>query len=180
MPLGNWHEPVTIRQGWLGGEVPVYLVQNGRHFEREHIYGYADDGERFVLFCRAALEMCRALGWAPDVVHCNDWHTGIIPNWLQTLYKDDPFFADTATVYTIHNLAYQGIFDFHLLWLAGIGAYGFLYPSIADFAGRANLMGRGILFADAITTVSPIIRLLSIISGVKAAAGTIGKMGKKS
>jgi starch synthase len=98
--------------------------------------------------------MCRALGWAPDVVHCNDWHTGIVPNWLQTLYKDDPFFADTATVYTIHNLAYQGVFDFHLLWLAGIGEYGFLYPAITDFAGRVNLMGRGILFGDAIATVS--------------------------
>ena len=136
------------------GEVPVYLVQNGRHFEREHIYGYADDGERFILFCRAALEMCRALGWAPDVVHCNDWHTGVVPNWLQTIYKDDPFFADTASIFTIHNLAYQGIFDEHLLWLAGIAEYGFLYPSIADFAHQVNLMARGILFADAITTVS--------------------------
>jgi starch synthase len=161
VPLGNWLEPVTIRRGELrlaaGQEpaaVPVYLVESERYFNRAHIYGYADDGERFILYCRAALEMCRALDWRPDVIHCNDWHTGIVPNWLNTIYKDDPFFVDTATVFTIHNLAYQGIFDFHFLWLAGVAEYGFLYPKIAELAHVVDLMGRGILFADAITTVS--------------------------
>ena len=144
---------MRIRRATLH-DVPVYLVESGRYFGRDNIYGYADDGERFVLYCRAALELCRSLGWAPDVIHCNDWHTGIVPNWLATLYRDDPFFADTATVYTIHNLAYQGLFDQHFLWLAQIAEYGFLYPSIQDFAYNVNLMGRGILFADAITTVS--------------------------
>ena len=62
------------------------------------------------MFCRAALELARALNWSPDIVHCNDWHTGIVPNWMHTVYQDDPFFSNTATVYTMHNLAYQGIF----------------------------------------------------------------------
>jgi len=159
VPVADRTEPVATRQGWLrGGEgepdVPVYLIQHERYFDRESIYGHADDGERFLVFCRGALEMCRALGWAPDVIHCNDWHTGIIPNWLRTLYKDDPFFADTASVFTIHNLAYQGHFDAHFLWLAQLQEHGFLYPTIPDFANVVNLLGRGLLFADAVTTVS--------------------------
>jgi starch synthase len=173
VPIGNWLEPVAIRQTHLHGargsgpeqgggarpwpeseSVPVYLVESRRYFGRENIYGYADDGERFILYCRAALEMCRALGWAPDVIHCNDWHTALVPNWLATTLKDDPFFAHTATVYTIHNLAYQGIFDFHFLWLAGLAEQGFIYPQIGELAQVVDLMGRGILFADAVTTVS--------------------------
>jgi starch synthase len=183
VPIGNWQEPVTVRRGWLAGArspapvsegsntgpavpsldpaapgreqaVPVYLIENARYFDRPSIYGHADDGERFIIYCRAALELCRALHWAPDIIHCNDWHTALVPNWLCTLYQDDPLFADTATVYTIHNLAYQGIFDFHFLWLAGLAEHGFLYPKIPDLADVVDLMGRGILFADVITTVS--------------------------
>ena len=91
-------ESVSVERATVGGpgaEVPVYLVANDRLFNREGLYGYADDGERFVLFCRAALEMLKKLDWRPDVVHCNDWHTGLVPNWLKTIYRDDPFFANT-------------------------------------------------------------------------------------
>ena len=168
VPLGRRTEPVTIRTAELGepgtkhaigapdaGEpVPVYLVESPRYFGRDSIYGYADDGERFLVYCRAALEMCRALGWTPHVVHCNDWHTGIVPNWLATLYRDDPFWARTATVFTIHNLAYQGLFDFHFLEQAGLAQYGFVYQQLAEFRNVVNLMGRGILYADAVNTVS--------------------------
>ncbi|HEX2036928.1 MAG TPA: glycogen synthase [Chloroflexota bacterium] len=155
VPVGDRLEPVVIRQSRseVAG-VPVYLVQSAHYFDRPSLYGHVDDGERFIAYARAALELCRTLGWQPDIVHCHDWHTAIVPNWLQTIYRDDPFFADTATVYTIHNLAYQGIFDFHYLWLAGIAEHGFLYPKIAELAHVVDLMGRGILFADVITTVS--------------------------
>src|SRR6266851_6890475 len=80
--------------------------------------------------------------------------TGIVPNWTHTIFRDDPFFADTATVYTIHNLAYQGIFGLRILEVAGVAANGFLYPQIAELANVVDIMGRGILFADAVTTVS--------------------------
>jgi len=136
------------------GTVPVYFIESQRYFDRLSIYGHHDDGERFLLYARAALELCRALGWAPDVIHCNDWHTGIVPNWLATIYKDDPFFARTASVFTIHNLAYQGLFDWQFLELAGLQQQGFLYPQIGELAHTVDLMGRGILYADAITTVS--------------------------
>lgn len=161
VPVDGRIEPVVIRAARAGSlqsraaaPVPVYLVESKKYFGRESIYGYSDDGERFIVYCRAALELCRALDWAPDIVHCHDWHTGIVPNWLQTIYRDDRFFSGTASVFTIHNLAYQGVFDSHLLEVAGIEAYGFVYPQIADFGTAVNFMGRGILFADAVTTVS--------------------------
>lgn len=152
--LNNFKVKVSIRQGTIGDAIPVYMVDAPRYFERENIYGYTDDGERFILFCRAALEAMRALDWSPDIIHCNDWHTGFVPNWMHTICRDDPFYKDSATVYTIHNLAYQGIFGYRILEVAGVATQGFLYPQIVELANVVDIMGRGILFADAITTVS--------------------------
>ena len=152
--MGKFQVEVSVLQGEIGDHVPVYMIDTPRFFDRENIYGYNDDGERFVLFCRAALEAMRALNWPPDIIHCNDWHTGIVPNWMNTIYRDDPFFSHTATLYTIHNLAYQGIFGYRLLEVAGVAAMGFVYPQIAELAHVVDIMGRGILFADVVTTVS--------------------------
>lgn len=154
VPMGNFQVSVSIRQTEIGNHIPVYMIDAPRFFDRENIYGYTDDGERFILFCRAALEAMKALDWSPDVVHCNDWHTGIVPNWLHTIYRDDEFYRHTASVYTIHNLAYQGIFGYRLLEVAGVAANGFVYPQIEELANVVDIMGRGILFADAVTTVS--------------------------
>src|SRR6266550_826745 len=152
--MSNFQVPVSVRRGTVGDAIPVYMIDAPRYFERENIYGYTDDGERFILFCRSVLEAMRALDWSPDIIHCHDWHTGIVPNWMHTIYRDDPFYADVASVYTIHNLAYQGIFGYRILEVAGVAAQGFLYPQIAELANVVDIMGRGILFADAITTVS--------------------------
>src|ERR1700737_3768044 len=152
--MGHYQEQVRVLQGSIGQGVPVYMIDAPRYFDRENIYGYTDDGERFILFCRSALAPARALDWSPDIIHCNDWQTGIVPNWMHTVYHDDPFFADAAPVYTIHNLAYQGIFGYRILEVAGVATGGFLYPQIVELANVVDIMGRGILFADAITTVS--------------------------
>jgi starch synthase len=149
----------TLEAGWLegriGDDVPVYFVENAHFYDREGIYMHPDDAERFIFFCRAMLEGCKRLNWAPQVIHCNDWHTAIVPNWLKTIYKDDPFFKDTATLYTIHNLAYQGIFGYRVLEVAGIDQYGFIvHPDIPDLDNVVDLMARGIYFADIINTVS--------------------------
>lgn len=152
--MGNYQVQVSVCRGEIGDHIPVYMIDAPRYFDRENIYGYTDDGERFILLCRAALETVQALNWSPDVVHCNDWHTGIVPNWMQTIYRDNAFFANTASVYTIHNLAYHGIFGYRLLEVAGVAANGFLYPQIAEFGNVVDIMGRGILFADTVTTVS--------------------------
>jgi len=154
VPLPDRHEPASLRQTTLDGSVPVYLVESERYFARESIYGYPDDGERFLFFCRAVLEAPKQLDWRPDIVHCNDWHTAIIPNLLHTTYEDDPFYAETATVFTIHNLAYQGVFDQKLLAMTGLGG-GFLRPQIGERSDQIDLMSQGILYADVVNTVSP-------------------------
>ena len=154
VPAGSDHEPTPIFESAVEG-MPAYLVGSDKYFGREEVYGYDDDGERFVFFCRATLEMLKKLEWQPDIIHCNDWHTGIIPNWLQTVYKNDPFFANTATVFTIHNLAYQGIFGLELLEFAGLADYGLIpHPKDDGLSGVVVLMARGILFADVINAVS--------------------------
>src|SRR5207244_2937692 len=152
--MATFKEQVGVCQGTIGNGIPVYMIDAPRYFDRENIYGYTDDGERFILFCRAALESMRLLDWSPNIVHCNDWQTGIVPNWMHTVYRDDPFFAHTATAYTIHNLAYQGIFGYRILEVAGVATGGFLYPQIVELANVVDIMGRGILFADVVTTVS--------------------------
>lgn len=155
VPMDDAAEPVSILKTDAVPSVPVYFVNSDKYFNREGIYGYPDDGERFILYCRAALEMLRQLNWKPDIIHCNDWHTGIVPNWLKTIYKKDPFFADTATVFTIHNLQYQGLFGWRILEVAGIEEYGFLHhPQIGELADVVDLMARGLHFADVVNTVS--------------------------
>ena len=155
VPMDDRTEPAALMQTTLDGGVPVYLVENARYFDREGIYMYPDDAERFILFCRASLEGVKRLGWQPDIIHCHDWHTALVPNWLKTIYANDPFFTAAATVYTIHNLAYQGIFGYRVLEIAGIDEYGFIaHPDTVDLNEVVDFMARGIFFADVISTVS--------------------------
>ena len=155
VPVGSGDLSASVLKGLVDNELPAYLVANEKYFAREEIYGYDDDGERFIFFCRAVLEMLKGLGWQPDIIHCNDWHTAIIPNWLKTILKDDPFFAHTATVFTIHNLAYQGIQEPGLLKFARVEEYGLIpHPKDEELSQVVVLMARGIIFADVINTVS--------------------------
>ena len=133
------------------------LIDNQHYFStRDAIYGYPDDGHRFTFFTRAALEIPRVLDWQPDMIHCHDWHTGLIPNWLRTTHRHLPEFADTASVFTIHNLEYQGHFDPSVLEVAGLALDGLIpHPTRADLSDVLIFMSRGILFADKVSTVSP-------------------------
>jgi starch synthase len=156
VPLGETRQPATVYEVVDDG-VPIYFIDNADYFDRENIYGYDDDADRFIFFCRAALAMCKELGWQPDVYHCNDWHTAVIPNWMHTVYAEDPFFKDAATVFTIHNLQYQGVFGWRVLQIAGIAEQGFIvHPEVAANLNEVvDLMARGIVFADVVNTVSP-------------------------
>ncbi len=155
VPIHRTTEPARLLQATISPGVPVYMVDNAKYFDREGIYMYPDDADRFIFYCRAILEALKLLEWQPDIIHCHDWHTAIVPNWLNTIYKDDPFFANTATVYTIHNLAYQGIFGYRVLEIAGIGEWGFVYhPEMADLNEVVDMMGRGIYWANLVSTVS--------------------------
>ena len=158
VPMDDGSAEARLFEGSIAAgaaSVPVYLVDNARYFERDGIYMYEDDADRFIFFCRAALEALKLLAWQPDVIHCHDWHTAIVPNWLKTVYKRDPFFADTACVYTIHNLAYQGVFGHRVLEIAGVDEYGFIaHPDLPHLNDVVDFMARGIYYADIINTVS--------------------------
>jgi starch synthase len=159
VPMDERTESAAIWAASIGagaGQTAVYFIESPRHFDRQGIYMYPDDAERFIFFSRAALEMCRALDWRPDVIHCNEWHTALIPNWLKTVYRDDPFFSATATLYTAHSLEYQGIFGYRVLEIAGLADMGFIaHPDVApDLNQVVDMMARGLLFADIINTVS--------------------------
>jgi starch phosphorylase len=156
VPLDSTTEDATVLEGELAPGIPAYFIENKRLYDREGIYMYPDDAERFIFFSRATLEMLPRLNWRPDVIHCHDWHTALIPNWLRTIYATHSFFADIATVFTIHNIQYQGIFGYRVLEIAGLAAYGFIaHPSVAPEINQVfDFMARGILFADKINAVS--------------------------
>src|SRR4030067_732919 len=114
---------------------------------------YADNASRFIFFSRGVLEACKRLSFQPDVIHCNDWQTGLIPLYLKTLYKLDPFFRETASLLTIHNLGYQGLFPAPEMPLTGLGREIF-NPEGIEFYGKMNFLKAGIISADVLTTVS--------------------------
>ena len=114
---------------------------------------YPDNAVRFIFFSRAILEVCLALRLKPDVIHCNDWQTALVPLYLKSIYKDNAWFSGTSTLFTIHNLGYQGIFDSSALLQTGLGREYFV-PERLEFYGKLNLMKAGLLYADLINTVS--------------------------
>lgn len=140
-------------------EVPVYCIEQDEYFARSHLYGdengdYADNAVRFVFFCRAALELVRQLGWFPHLFHCHDWQTALLPAYLRFLPGLDARLSAAATVYTIHNLAYQGVFPVWTFPLTGLPPTLF-QPDGVEFFGSVNCMKAGVLYADLLTTVSP-------------------------
>jgi len=135
-------------------EVQVYLVRCDELFHGEDIYGGDDELLRFALLSRAALETCQRWGWAPDVVHCNDWHTAGIPLFLKLNYGWDDLFSATRTVLTIHNTGYQGLFPIGSLKELGWERNRDLLHREDVDAGVLNLLKTGLLYADTITTVS--------------------------
>lgn len=148
-------ETAVVRQATLKGEprVPVYLVDNYKYFYRDGMYGYSDDDARFNFFCKAVLSMLPWLEFQPDIIHCNDWQTAPIPLFLKVKVQDSPHFRHTATIFTIHNLQYQGRFDKHTLKTMALGEE-FFTPERLEFYGKVNFMKAGLLYADLINTVS--------------------------
>ncbi len=141
-----------------GSATPTYLLEIPAAFERSAIYGENDDHRRFVLFARGVLDLMQHLrevdGWQPDVVHCHDWHAALVPNYLRTTLGYT--FGHIATVFTIHNLAYQGFAPSSTMALAGLSEGGSLEDALGGrFAGTFNFMARGIVHSDIVSTVSP-------------------------
>jgi len=135
-------------EGWK-----AYFLEQGSILSRNDMYGYEDDGYRFALFARACIELARFLNFKPDVFHCHDWHAGMIPVYLKTMYREDPFFKDTATIFTIHNLGYQGVFPKELLPYIDVDWYEFKAEKL-EFWGNVNFIKAGISYSDIVNTVS--------------------------
>ncbi|MBL0350632.1 MAG: glycogen synthase GlgA [Elusimicrobia bacterium] len=160
IPVDGRDHPVRVWETRFGPDVPAYLIDSPGHFAREGLYrdsrgvDYADNDRRYILFCRAALETARAVGFAPDVVHAHDWQTGLLPTYLATLYRDDPFFKNTATVFSIHNIAYQGHFPKETLLAAGLDWSWFTADRLEYFDGF-NFLKAALVTADVLSTVSP-------------------------
>jgi starch synthase len=153
--MADEEAPAELYEGRIGEKTPIYFVENTRYYDREGIYMYPDDAERFIFFCRAVLEALPRLNWRPDIIHCHDWHTAIVPNWLKTIYAGAETLRGAASVYTIHNLAYQGIYGYRVLEIAGVAALGFIaHPQMQDLSEVVDFMARGIYFADVVNTVS--------------------------
>lgn len=133
--------------------VPVYLVDNHHYFYRDGMYMFEDEAERFAFFCRAVLEMLPRLNWQPDVIHCNDWQSGPIPFFIKVRYRRESFYDKIATVFTIHNLQYQGNFPKETLSLLGVED-DYFTPELLEFYGTVSFIKMGILFADVVSTVS--------------------------
>ncbi|MBN1977177.1 MAG: glycogen synthase [Anaerolineae bacterium] len=151
IPLGPGREHVHLTKTVLD-ELPVYLIWNEQYFSsRDRVYGFEDDAQRFAVFGRAALAALKPLDWQPDVIHANDWHTGIVPTWLDTDGRRDPFYRDIATLFTIHNLTYQGITGRLILTFAQME---YLKHLDIEQPGTVNWMAQGIAHADLINTVS--------------------------
>ena len=139
--------------------VRVLLVAQDRYFDRPQLYmengeGYPDNCERFCFFSRAVLEVCRQMVLHPDVVHCNDWQTALIPALLHAQYAGRPGFENTASVVTIHNMAFQGQFWHFDMVLTGMD-WSYFTMRQMECQGQLNLLKTGIAFADQVTTVSP-------------------------
>ncbi|WP_323981375.1 glycogen synthase GlgA [Aeromonas media] len=156
-PQGRDDISYRIYQLELDG-ICVYLLDCPAYFERPQLYAennqaYPDNGERFAFLAAAALHACEQLNFAPDIVHCNDWHTGLLPLLLKTRHAHNPFFQRTRSVISIHNAAFQGVFDRQQFWAV---------PEIQDYEqrinydyGHINLLKCGVLYADKINAVSP-------------------------
>lgn len=158
VPISDRLETGEIFSHELAG-IQYYFIKNNQYFNRPGLYGtnegdYPDNAARFVFFSRAVLESAKALNLRPDILHSHDWHTGLIPVFLKTTYTGDPFFQQTASLFTIHNLGYQGIFwhyDWHLLNLP----WTYFNHEALEFYGKINFLKGGLVFADALSTVSP-------------------------
>ncbi len=158
VPLGSWHERCDVLQGGIADGVTVYFVRKDVYFDRAELYqtsqgDFPDNAERFTFFSRAVLELCRAVGFTPDIIHGNDWQTGLVSFFLKTAERGVHPFERTKSVFTVHNLGYQGTF-WH--WdMRFLGDFWHHYTAEGlEFWDRISFLKAGLVYSDIITTVS--------------------------
>lgn len=156
----------TVRLGWrnqycgieeyIFNGIHYYFVDNEYYFKRDGIYGFYDEAERYAFFNKACLESLKHLDdFKPDIIHCHDWQTALVPLFLKESYKEEPYYYEIRTVFTIHNLKYQGIFPKEVAGdILGLKDE-FLTEKKLEFHGAINYMKAALIYADRVTTVSP-------------------------
>ncbi len=131
--------------------VSYYFVDNEYYFKRHELYGHYDDGERFAFFAKAVVSVLPDLGWTPDVIHCNDWQTALVPIFLKA---GNPIYHGIKTVFTIHNIEYQGQYNADM-FTSVLGLPDWAFTGVLEYNANVNLMKGAIVCSDAVTTVSP-------------------------
>ncbi|MGH4123059.1 MAG: glycogen synthase GlgA [Clostridium sp.] len=159
--VASFTVPVGWRNQYCGLQylayegIPYYFVDNEYYFDRPEIYGCYDDGERYSFFSKAVLESIKHMGdFVPDIIHCNDWHSGILPALLKDSYSEEEMYSKIKSVFTIHNLKYQGVFPKEILGELLNLDEGYFSDDALKFYDAISFMKGGIVFADAVTTVS--------------------------
>lgn len=159
--IGHTEVSLGWRKQYAGVEalelegVSFYFIDNEYYFGRDEVYGYHDDGERFSFLNKAILELLPLIEFYPDVLHCHDWHTAMVPLLLQEQYQGRESYEGIATVFTIHNLLYQGIYPSEMLGdVLGLPAH-YVHPERIEFQGNISFMKEGLKYSDHVTTVSP-------------------------
>ncbi len=157
--ITNISVPVAWRRQYCGifearsGGVIYYLLDNQYYFKRDSLYGYYDDAERFAFFSRAILEIIPYIDFKPDIIHCNDWQTALTPVYYSTMYAQRPGYENIKTVFTIHNIQYQGVYGEELI--DNVVGIDHAHKNLVEYDGTVNLMKGAIETANAVTTVSP-------------------------
>jgi len=160
VPFGNEILAVDVLESKTTEGVPAYLIDREDMYDRLNLYGndrrdHYDNLERFSFFSHATFALTEAVSFLPDVVHCHDWQTGLVPALLQSEGKKDSALWGTPSVFTIHNIGYQGIFSKERFPVTGLPMKGFYHLEGLEFWGKISLLKAGIVYADAVTTVSP-------------------------
>jgi starch synthase len=158
VPMGPGVEYGAVWRAKLAPKIPVYFIEHQQYFNRDALYtgaegDYPDNAQRFAFFAKAALEACRALNLKPDVLHCHDWQSALIPAYLKSTLHDDPDFASIGSLMTIHDLAYQGLFPPEVMEFLQLPPQTYS-PEGIEFYGRVNYLKAGIVYADLVSTVS--------------------------
>lgn len=158
--MGNSEEWCAVHSTTVQNDVPVYFIDHSRYFARDGLYhdaqmnDYLDNPCRFGFLSRAALQLCLDRGFKPDIVHVHDWQTALAPAYLKTWHWDNPLLSESASVLTIHNAAYQGVYPKQHYEYLGLGWNNFHADAFESF-DRINFLKGGIFFADLVNTVSP-------------------------
>jgi starch synthase len=154
VPLG-WRRQYCGLHALEYNDIPFYFLDNGQYFQRPYMYGYYDEAERYAYFCRAVLEALPFIGAMPQIIHCHDWQTGLISVLLDAHFRSQPSYQAIRTMFTIHNLKYQGVFPKEIMGdIVDLGWEYFTADRI-EFHDRVNFMKGGLSYSDLITTVSP-------------------------